>query len=147
MSYLMKWLQSVLTSLRTGGVGPMTIASLLIGIHIWLARSWLTNTAVTATCYKKVDMTKEQTKLPIMEAFYTIQGGALLRHSGLFYKIRRLRCRLRLVRCKRFLGCKPMAITNYEEIVDSAKSNRGKLRYYRENPFMYDLTELTERLD
>ncbi len=94
-------------------------------------------------------MTKEQTKLPIMEAFYTIQGEG--HYSGTpAYFIRLGGCDVGCVWCdvKDSWDASQWPSQSVEDIVCEAKYHKGKLVVITGGePLMYDLTELTERLD
>jgi organic radical activating enzyme len=94
-------------------------------------------------------MSKEQTKLPLMEAFYTIQGEG--HYSGTSaYFIRLGGCDVGCVWCdvKDSWQASKWPSQSVEQIVAGATAHQGKLAVITGGePLMYDLTELTDKLD
>ena len=94
-------------------------------------------------------MTKEQIKLPIMEAFYTIQGEGHYTGTPAYF-IRLGGCDVGCVWCdvKDSWDASQWPEQSIEQIVAEAQSYKGKLAVITGGePLMYDLTELTQKLD
>jgi len=94
-------------------------------------------------------MTKEENKLPIMEAFYTIQGEGHYTGTPAYF-IRLGGCDVGCVWCdvKDSWNAEQWPKQSVEDIVAGARAHKGHLVIITGGePLMYDLTELTTALD